>query len=148
MNFFKVDDACAQGLPYDIHSIMHFTSFACSVNGRATMTLHPHGYLLPMRTEQHMPTVYDYLHINLLYCHGKCTFLKKHKLKMKFKFQFLHLLAYIHACTYQCIHTCTLMCMYIHVHTHIHTYVYVLYIHTSIHTYMHAYTHAYIHTYV
>ena len=77
MYFYKVDDAFTQGLPYDIHSIMHFSSFACSVNGRPTMTLHPHGYLLPTQTKQDMPTVYDYLHINLLYCHGKYAFLKE-----------------------------------------------------------------------
>ena len=76
MNFYKVEDASAQGLPYDIYSIMHFTSFACSINGEATMTLQPDGYLLPMPKKQGMPTVYDYLHINLLYCHGKCAFLK------------------------------------------------------------------------
>ena len=76
-DYLKLDDVSAQALPYDIHSIMHYKSFSCSSNGEATMTLYPHGCFLPMWKKQDMPTVYDYLHINLLYCHGKLTFLKK-----------------------------------------------------------------------
>ena len=79
----------AQALPYDIHSIMHYDPFAYSSNGRATMTLYPQGCLLSIWEKQDMPTIYDYLHINLLYCHGKFTFLTNLQIEIETKISVL-----------------------------------------------------------
>ena len=59
-----------QGVPYDYYSIMHYRAISSSKNGVLT--------ILPLRNilsdevgGKHLPTEYDYLHLNLRYCEGK-----------------------------------------------------------------------------
>ena len=76
--FGRSSDASSQQLPYDIYSIMHYGSFCFSANGMPTL-LHyssPHSHntaKLVKVTKTSVPTTYDYLHVNLLYCEGRNT---------------------------------------------------------------------------
>ena len=73
-----MSDACSQLLPYDIYSIMHYGSYSASANGMPTL-LHyssPHNQDTAELVKVNMtrvPSKYDYLHLNLLYCEGRQT---------------------------------------------------------------------------
>lgn len=68
----KLPDKCVttQGVPYDYHSIMHNSCLFASKNGSPTLLP-----LVSMDTNEvgvaKLPSEYDYLHINLLYCGGE-----------------------------------------------------------------------------
>ena len=72
--------AVSQGLPYDVNSLMHFRPDAyAKYSGLITIT--------PKRRDVSwkdtvLPTSYDYLHINLLYCGGKTITLAFKTLRM------------------------------------------------------------------
>lgn len=60
----------SQGLPYDFESVMHYTSKASSKNGRSTLLPKDSNIPPQLLGNAQVPTTYDYLHINLLYCGG------------------------------------------------------------------------------
>ena len=68
--FERLDKLITQGVPYDYKSIMHYECFAATKNY--------HHVMRPLTLEvtpqdlgsAALPTDYDYLHINLLYCPG------------------------------------------------------------------------------
>ena len=76
--FGKRSDASGQQLPYDIYSIMHYGSYCFSANGMPTLLYYssPHSQdtaKLVKVNRTSVPTEYDYLHVNLLYCEGRKT---------------------------------------------------------------------------
>ena len=76
--FAHISDAYSQMVPYDIHSIMHYGSHYFSANGKPTLLLYssPHNQDTAKLVKMNMtsvPSKYDYLHVNLLYCKGKQT---------------------------------------------------------------------------
>ena len=67
-DFEMMNKTTHQGLPYDVRSIMHYPPFLHSSNGRPNfIPLRP--FTEPIGTAL-IPSYYDYLHINLLYCQG------------------------------------------------------------------------------
>ena len=68
--FDILDELITQGVPYDYYSIMHYEYFAASKNNLPTMLpLNPNIRPKDLGSAS-LPTEYDYLHINLLYCQG------------------------------------------------------------------------------
>ena len=68
--FKKRDDICTQGIPYDHRSIMHYKSSIYSIFGETTILPLIAGVNVTDLGSAPLPTEYDYLHINLLYCQG------------------------------------------------------------------------------
>ena len=71
--FLKVDYYySSQGVPYEYSSLMHYKADAYSSNGHYTI-LPLTNVPITVLGESDLPTKFDYLHINLLYCKGgKC----------------------------------------------------------------------------
>ena len=68
--FKKRDEVCTQGIPYDYHSIMHYKSTMHSNTGEPTILPSIASMNATDLGSAPLPTEYDYLHINLLYCQG------------------------------------------------------------------------------
>ena len=66
--------ASTQGLPYDYKSIMHYPCTAYVRKDRGSFSIIPVNSSIPPRLlgSSIEPTEYDFLHINLVYCGGKC----------------------------------------------------------------------------
>ena len=69
--FQKLDDICTQGVPYDYHSIMHYRSSSYPIIKEPTILSLIDSVNVSDLGSAPLPTEYDYLHINLLYCQGK-----------------------------------------------------------------------------
>ena len=69
--FKKLKDISTQNVPYDYHSIMHFISKLHPVTGEPTIVSLMAGLNASDLGSALLPTEYDYLHINLLYCEGE-----------------------------------------------------------------------------
>ena len=61
----------SQGIPYDYLSIMHYSAFDKSKNGRMTIKPVNSSVSPDVLGSAPSPTPYDYLHIKLTYCEGK-----------------------------------------------------------------------------
>ena len=71
-DLFKISESSStQNLPYDYHSIMHYKAFEFSKN--ITPTIQSLNASIPQCSlgNSGVPTSFDILHINLLYCEGK-----------------------------------------------------------------------------
>ena len=68
------DELIAQGLPYDYASIMHYGHCAGSKNGQPTILPINHSIQPKVLSGSELPSEYDYLHVNLLYCGGENVF--------------------------------------------------------------------------
>ena len=68
----KLSPKCitTQGVPYDYYSIMHYTCYTGSKNQLPTMLPQVAGITDQVGMGE-LPSEYDYLHINLLYCGGE-----------------------------------------------------------------------------
>ena len=64
--------SATQNVPYEFQSIMHYNAFAASISdSEPTIIPFPwHNVSLHELGSSPLPTDYDYLHINFLYCEG------------------------------------------------------------------------------
>ena len=73
-NFDIFYKASTQQVPYDFQSIMHYGSYCYSSNGKPTLLQRVHSEdrveFVKVKTVK-LPSDYDYLHLNLLYCEGR-----------------------------------------------------------------------------
>lgn len=72
--FFGADRLSGQGIPYEYESFTHFGAFHYSNNQRPTLVPKNDSIPLEVLGSAKLPTLKDYLHINLLYCEGKGGF--------------------------------------------------------------------------
>ena len=73
MNNFVVDMASAtQNVPYEFKSIMHYGAYAGCIDATkpTIIPILKYNVSLAELGSSKLPTEYDYLHINLLYCAG------------------------------------------------------------------------------
>ena len=62
-----------QGVPYDIRSIMHYSSTAFSRNGNPTILPIDSGISASTLGQRQSLTSLDLLHVRTLYCGGECS---------------------------------------------------------------------------
>ena len=60
-----------QGVPYDYKSIMHYQEFAGTKNGQRVIVRLTNIFEPLYIGQFNFPSVYDFLHVNLLYCNGE-----------------------------------------------------------------------------
>ena len=71
---FDIDgESTFQRLPYDYMSIMHYNAMQFSRNGFYTLDSRNASISPALFGGSKSPSELDYMHINLLYCHGKFT---------------------------------------------------------------------------
>ena len=68
-NEFKVNTKVGtQGVPYDYESIMHYPEF---IGSKRVIVPLRNISEPPFLWQSNYPSLYDYLHVNLLYCNGR-----------------------------------------------------------------------------
>ena len=75
MKDFVIDQtSTSQNVPYDYKSIMHFAAYTGTSQAYPTIFPNFNSDLTILDLgNSNLPTEYDYLHINLLYCEGEFT---------------------------------------------------------------------------
>ena len=72
-DFVIIGMSATQNVPYEFKSIMHYDAFAASINDSEPTIIPFPWYNVSLHElgSSTVPTEYDYLHINLLYCEGE-----------------------------------------------------------------------------